>query len=163
LIAEVRAAFEDSASAALVPLAAAPAAPAAPAARAAPEDPVAAARLIVERVLKSLPATFEPQSMSAALARADAALRSGVQNALGVVGAWPDVTPAVVDAAKEAAALALQLIAGEPLYPSWPLPEWVGLAPALRRLWRRRRALGRALNDPDYDINAQRATLDELG
>jgi len=158
LIAEVRAAFDEigGASAPLVPFATATV-----------DDEVAAARAIVELVLQSLPESFEPTSWSVALPRADAALQAGVEKAVEVVGAWRDVTPAVVNATRESGAMALHLIAGEPPYP-WPPPEWVGLARRLRRLWRRRRALGRRLVDPDHDshvghdIGSQWVGLDEL-
>jgi hypothetical protein len=36
------------------------------------------------------------------------------------------------------------------LNPIWLRPEWLGLAPRLARLCRRRRVLKRRLTDPDY-------------
>jgi len=158
LIAEVRAAFDEigGGGAPLVPFAAASV-----------DDEVAAARAIVELVLQSLPESFEPNSWSVALPRADAALQAGVERAVEVVSAWRDVTPAVVNATRESGAMALHLIGGEPPYP-WPPPEWVGFARRLRRLWRRRRALGRRLVDPDHgtnlghEIGSQWVGLDEL-
>ena len=158
LIAEVRAAFDEvgGGRAPLVPFAAAGV-----------DGAVAAARAIVELVLQSLPGSFEPNSWSVVLPRADAALQAGVERAVEVVSAWRDVTPAVVNATREAGALALHLIAGEPPYP-WPPPEWMGLARRLKRLWRRRRALGRGLVDPDHVGNPDRehgsqwVGLDEL-
>jgi hypothetical protein len=125
------------------------------------DGPVPAARVIVDLVMQSLPANFEPDTWSVALPRADAALQAAVQSAIQAVGAWRDVTPAVVAAAREAGALAQSLIADDPPYPLWPPPEWMGLAPRLGRLWRRRRALKRLL-DPDYE-GAERDDLDELG
>jgi len=110
-----------------------------------------------------LPETFEPNSWSVALPRADAALQAGVQSAVEAVSAWRDVTPSVVDATREAGALALRLIADEPPYPAWPPPEWLGMAPRLTRLWRRRRALRRRLVDPDYAADTKWDELDELG
>jgi hypothetical protein len=111
--------------------------------------PVAAARVIVDLALQSLPETFAPDSWGAALTRTDLALQAGVQRAIDAVSAWRDVQPTVVAAAQESANLALSLLADEPIYP-WPPPEWVGMAPRLARLWRRRRTLKRRLSDPDY-------------
>lgn len=111
--------------------------------------PVAAARVIVDLALQSLPETFAPDSWGAALTRTDLALQVGVQRAIDAVSAWRDVQPTVVAAAQESANLALSLLADEPIYP-WPPPEWVGMAPRLARLWRRRRTLKRRLSDPDY-------------
>jgi hypothetical protein len=91
------------------------------------------------------------------------ALQAGVQRALDAVSAWLDVTPAVLDATKEAGSLALRLIAEEPPYPSWPPPEWLGMAPRLTRLWRRRRALRRRLLDPDYEAYPKGDELDDRG
>jgi hypothetical protein len=109
----------------------------------------AAARIIVDLVLQSLPETFDPISWSVALPKAELALQTGVQRALDAVSAWRDVTPVVVDATKESGALALSLIEEEPQNPLWPPPEWLGMAARLTRLWRRRRALRRRLADPD--------------
>ena len=158
LIAEVRAAFDEIAGVSV---------PLVPFTTTGADSAVAGARAIVELVLKSLPESFEPNSWSLALPRADAALQAGVARALEVVSAWRDATPVVVDATREAGALALQLTAGEPPYP-WPPPEWVGLSRRLKRLWRRRRALGRRLVDPDHgsrsehEIGSQWVGLDEL-
>jgi hypothetical protein len=127
------------------------------------DDAVPAARVLVEMVLQSLPETFEPDSWSTTLTRADAALQSGVQSAVNVVGAWRDVAPEVLSVTQESGALALRLISGEPPFPAWPPPEWLGMAPRLTRLWRRRRALRRRLVDPDYAANAKCDELDEPG
>jgi hypothetical protein len=158
LIAEVRAAFAEA-----LPADRELAGVAGSAAVANIDSAVPAARVIVEMVLQSLPETFEPNSWSAALPRADLALQAGVQRALDAVSAWLDVTPAVLDATKEAGSLALRLIAEEPPYPSWPPPEWLGMAPRLTRLWRRRRALRRRLLDPDYEAYPKGDELDDRG
>lgn len=117
------------------------------------DGPVPAARAIVDLVLRSLPETFEPDAWSAALPRVELALQSGVQRAIEAVSVWRDVPPAVVEATQESGSLALALIADEPIYP-WPSPEWLGMAPRLGRLWRRRRFLKRRLVDPDYAANS---------
>jgi hypothetical protein len=167
LVAEVRAAFTEALSADSEPSADLGAnagnAGNSGGAAAANLDAVPAARLIVEMALQSLPETFEPSSWGVALPRMDLALQAGVQRAVDVVGAWRDVTPEVLSATQESGALALRLIADEPPYPAWPPPEWLGLAPRLALLWRRRRALKRRLVDPDYAANTKWDELDEPG
>jgi len=154
LIAEVRAVFAEAGNASDF---------SGGAAAASIDGAVPAARVIVEMVLQSLPETFEPNSWSAALPRSELALQAAVQRALDVVGAWRDATPEVLAATQESGALALRLITDEPPFPTWPPPEWLGLAPRLTRLWRRRRALRRRLVDPDYAANTKWDELDELG
>ena len=119
------------------------------------DGPVPAARVIVDLVLRSLPATFEPASWAIALPRVDIATQAGVQRALDAVIAWRDVPAAVVEATRESATLALSLIADEQPYPLWPPDEWIGFAPRLARFWRRRRALKRRLIDPDHGASGQ--------
>jgi hypothetical protein len=124
------------------------------------DGPVPAARTIVDLVLRSLPQTFEPYSWSLQLPRVDQAVQTGVQRALDAVSAWRDVPPAVLEATRESASLALALSAEEPLYP-WPPPDWLGMAPRLALVWRRRRALKRLLVDPDYGADGTWDELDE--
>jgi hypothetical protein len=118
------------------------------------DGPVPAARAMVDLVLRSLPETFEPDAWSALLPRVDLALQSGVQRALDAVSVWRDVPPAVVEGAQQSGNLALALSVDEPIYP-WPPPEWLGMAPRLGRLWRRRCFLRRRLVDPDYGANGK--------
>ena len=124
------------------------------------DGPVTAARVIVELLLRSLPENFEPQSWSVALPRVDQALQAGIARAIEAVSAWRDVPPAVVEATRESGGLALALSADEPTYP-WPPPEWLGMAPRLALLWRRRRVLKRRLVDPDYAAGRQWDDLEE--
>jgi hypothetical protein len=183
LVAEVRAALTETLLADLQPAAGAPApsrAAPSPGDRAGPaspapanaetfaggavaqdlDDPVAAARLIVDLALRSLPEAFEPDAWGGALARTDLALQAGVQRALEAVGAWRDVPPAIIEATRESGTLALTLTADEPTY-AWPPPEWLGMAPRLARLWRRRRILKRRLLDPDYGARGRWDDLEE--
>jgi hypothetical protein len=168
LVAEVRAAFTEALSADSEPSAdltanAGSAGNSGSAAAASLDGAVPAARVIVELALQSLPETFEPGAWSVALPRMDLALQMGVQRAVDVVAAWRDVMPEVLSATQESGALALRLITDEPPYPDWPPREWLGMAPRLARLWRRRRALKRRLVDPDYAANTKWDELDELG
>lgn len=125
------------------------------------DGPVPAARAIVDLLLRSLPETFEPDVWSVALPRVDLALQSGIARGVEAVSLWRDVSPAVVEAAQESANLALALGLDEPIYP-WPPPEWVGMAPRLGRLWRRRRFLKRRLVDPDHGANSNWDELNDL-
>jgi hypothetical protein len=124
------------------------------------DGPVTAARVIVDLLLRSLPENFEPESGSVMLPRVDQALQAGIERAIDAVSAWRDVPPAVLEAARESASLALALSADEPTYP-WPPPEWLGMAPRLALLWRRRRVLKRRLVDPDYAAGRQWDDLEE--
>lgn len=139
LIAEVRAAMElqllevDSPVAALA------------------DTPPAAARDLVEWVLKSLPeSSLQVSIWSDTLARVDTALESGMQSAARVIGNWQAVPAPVAAAARQVAELVANALGDELLNPCWMRPEWAGLAPRLDRLRRRRRALTRRRTDPDY-------------
>jgi hypothetical protein len=92
----------------------------------------------------------EVATWSEALPRADAALQSGLARALGVIDAWGGVPPAVAASAREVSGLITHALGDESLNPLWLRPEWLGLAPRLERVRRRRRVLKRRLTDPDY-------------
>jgi hypothetical protein len=92
--------------------------------------------------------TPDAAAWSAALDRAQTALDSGLQRATDAVAAWRDVSPAVLDATRDARALVAAVLSDELPNPLWLRPEWLGLAPRLERL--RRRALRRRWIDPDY-------------
>lgn len=115
------------------------------------DSPLQAARVMVESVLKALPEGSPDVILwSEALPRADAAVQSGLARASSVIDAWRGVPPAVAASAREVSALVTQALGDEPLNPIWVRPEWLGLAPRLERLRRRRRVLKRRLTDPDY-------------
>jgi hypothetical protein len=115
------------------------------------DTPLQAAREVVESVLNALPEGSPDVILwSEVLPRADVALQSGLGRALGIIDAWRGVPPAVAASAREVSALVTQALGDEPLNPIWLRPEWLGLAPRLARLRRRRRVLKRRLTDPDY-------------
>ena len=87
---------------------------------------------------------------SAALARVETALQTGLDRGIDAVTVWRDVPPNVVDAAKEVRTLVFSTLGDEPQNPAWLRPEWAGLAPRFERFWRRRRKARRQLTDPDY-------------
>ena len=102
-------------------------------------------------VLQSMPDEApDVAAWTQALVRMEAALQTGLANAISAVSAWRDVTATVVDAAKETRTLVFSVLGDEPQNPLWLRPEWVGLAPRLERFWRRRRLARRRLMDPDY-------------
>jgi hypothetical protein len=106
---------------------------------------------VVESFLKALPeGSTDVTLWSEVLPRADVALQSGLARALGVIDAWRGVPPAVAASAREVSVLVTHALGDEPLNPLWVRPEWLGLAPRLERLRRRRRVLKRRLTDPDY-------------
>jgi hypothetical protein len=147
LMAETRAAFQDIAE-----FVAAPAPQSlGTSADAAPGNSLQAARQIVELVLQVLPENVEnPAIWTAALLRAESALDAGLRQSVSTVASWREVPDVVVDSVAQAGALALQALSEEMPNPLWLRPEWVGLAPRLQRLSRRRRAARRRLTDPDH-------------
>ena len=115
------------------------------------DDTSQAARAVIEIVLRSMPNDAAPAvSWNAALARADTALLTGLARGLDAVAAWRDVASPVLDAAKQTRSLVLSILDEEPQNPLWLRPEWVGLAPRLETLRRRRRLLRKGLSDPDH-------------
>jgi hypothetical protein len=151
LLAEVRAALDLQLGAPITPGAITSSAATATTAGAIAQSPDQAARQMVEMFLQALPEdASDAPAWTAALVRADAALQSSIEEAMGVVTQWRDVPAAVVDAAADARALFIAALGDEPQNPVWLRPEWVGLAPALQRFRRRRRNARRRLTDPDY-------------
>jgi hypothetical protein len=151
LLAEVRAALDLQLGAEITPGAITSSAATATTAGAIAQSPDQAARQMVEMFLQALPEdASDAPAWTAALVRADAALQSSIEEAVGVVTQWRDVPAAVVDAVADARALFFAALGDEPLNPIWLRPEWVGLAPVLQRLRRRRRNARRRLTDPDY-------------
>jgi|SRR5271167_3836858 len=119
--------------------------------RAVLESPVQAAQELVQVVLQSMPDDSpDISAWTAALVHMETALQTALARAVNVVGAWRDLPPAVVDAAKETRTLVFSVLGDEPQNPLWLRPEWAGLAPRLERFWRRRRLARRRLMDPDY-------------
>ena len=137
LLAEVRAAFELQAIA-IVAVAGEPV-----------SNPSQATRALLQMLLGAMPDEHANVPWTAALARIEVALESGISRGIDAVTAWRDVAPSVVDAAREARTLVFAAINDDPPDPVWLRPEWAGLAPGLER-FRRRRRLARRLTDPDY-------------
>jgi hypothetical protein len=152
LLAEVRAALDLQLGAEITPGAitsSAATAATATTAGAIAQSPDQAARQMVEMFLQALPEdASDAPAWIAALVRADAALQSSIEQAMGVVTQWRDVPAAAVDAVADARALFIAALGDEPQNPLWLRPEWVGLAPVFQR-FRRRRNARRRLTDPD--------------
>jgi hypothetical protein len=158
LLAEVRAALDLQLSAAITP-GANPSGAAAAArvaiAGAGAQSPDQAARQMVEMFLQTLPEDAgDAPAWTAALVRADAAMQSSIDQAIGVVTQWRDVPAAAVDAVTDTRALFVSALGDDPQNPLWLRPEWVGLAPVLHRFRRRRRNARRRLTDPDYSTQS---------
>jgi hypothetical protein len=152
LLAEVRAGLDLQLSAAITPGAITSTAAAAGAIA---QSPVQAARELVEMFLQALPEdASDAPAWTAALVRADAAMQSGIGQAVGVVIQWRDVPAAAVDAVAETRALFISALGDDPQNPLWLRPEWMGLAPMLHRFRRRRRNARRRLTDPDYSTQS---------
>jgi hypothetical protein len=150
LLAEVRAALDLQLGAAITPGATTSSAATATTAGAIAQSPDQAARQMVEMFLQALPEdASDAPAWTAALVRADAALQSSIEQAMGVVIQWRDVPAAAVDAVADARALFIAALGDEPQSPLWLRLEWVGLAPVLQRFRRRRRNARRRLTDPD--------------
>jgi hypothetical protein len=140
LLAEIRASLDVPADAA---------APGSP--ESFPDSPLQAARQIVEWMLKALPDdAADVPAWTAALAKMESSLESGLQQASDTVAAWHDVAPAVVDAVQQSGSLVRAVLGDVQPNPLWVRPEWAGMAPRLERLWRRRRGARRRLTDPDH-------------
>jgi hypothetical protein len=77
-------------------------------------------------------------------------LTAGMEQAAAAVSAWRDTDPAVIHAVNESRAMVLLAVGDEPLDGLLAKPEWLWLVPRLEAFRRRRRAVRRRLQDPDY-------------
>ncbi len=114
------------------------------------QSPVQAAVELTRIYLHQLPDTSDAPEWAAVLVRVDAAMQAGIERAIGVVFQWRDTSPPVIDAVRETRSMFVAALAADASSPAWIRPEWSGLAPMLRRFWRRRRNARRRLTDPDY-------------
>jgi hypothetical protein len=114
------------------------------------EDPIQAARVLVNLFFQSQPDEGAELLAANQQVHAESALQTGLDRGISAVSAWQDVPSLVVDAAHETRALVFSVLGEEPQNPLWLRPEWAGLAPRLERFWRRRRVARRRLTDPDY-------------
>jgi hypothetical protein len=115
------------------------------------QSPAQAARDLVEILLRALPEDAgDAPAWTAALVRVEASMQSSMERAIAIVTQWRDVPAVVLDAVKETRTLVFSALGDELQNPLWLRPEWVGLAPSIRRFSRRRRNARRHLTDPDY-------------
>jgi len=139
LIAEVRSSFELTAPR-LVSDAEIPA-----------DSPARAAGAVLQVFLQAIPEDAPSlPAWTEAVAQTEVALQSGLEQGVVAVAAWRDVSPNVVDAAKETQALISSALSDDARNPAWLRPEWAGFASSLQRFRRRRRLARRRLTDPDY-------------
>ena len=112
--------------------------------------PARTAEVLIRLFLHALPADAgNPSIWMAESARVDRSIEAALDRAVDVVAGWRSVPQSVVDVAKETRALVAGLLSDTPPSPLWFMPEWMGLAPAIERFWRRRRLARRGLTDPD--------------
>jgi hypothetical protein len=113
--------------------------------------PATTPQTVVRLLLQAMPApeAHEPAAWLAAANQLEAALQVALDGAVSAVAAWRDVPAAVVQGAKDVRDVVVAAVADDPPNPVWVRPEWVGLAPAMQRYWRRRRVARRRLTDPD--------------
>lgn len=122
------------------------------------QNPLEAARALVEMYLKALPEDAnDAQAWSAAWVRLDDAMQASFERAAAVVMQWRDVSPFVVNATQETQTWFVAVLRDDAENSIWLRPEWLGLAPAFNRFHRRRRNARRRLADPDY----ARGSLDD--
>jgi hypothetical protein len=78
--------------------------------------------------------------------------RSGASmaQAAATVSTWRDADPVVIHAVNESRTMVLLAVGDAPLDGLLARPEWLWLAPRLEAFRRRRRAVRRRLQDPDY-------------
>jgi len=133
-----------------------------PADAAAVQSPTHAAHLLIRMFLENLPNDAAgPAEWHAAVAVLEGNVESALARAVDTVTNWRSVPPSVVDAAKDTRALVLSQMHDAPANPTWLRPEWLGLAPAIERYWRRRRPVRRGLTDPDASTPRDAAGPDE--
>lgn len=121
------------------------------------QSPDQVAGIIVDAYLQNLPpddpserADHADLAWQSAVEQAQIALQTGIDRALAAVGAWRAVSPDVIASLAEARGM-INATLGEESGPLFLLrPEWLGLAPRIERFRRRRRAVRRRLQDPDY-------------
>jgi hypothetical protein len=112
-----------------------------------------AAHDLVDLFLRALPEdASDATAWTAALMLTETTVQSSIDRALGVIAAWRDIPPSIVDAVKETRVIFVEVLADEPQNLLWLRPEWLGLAPLFQRFRRRRRNARRRLSDPDYPL-----------
>ncbi len=113
--------------------------------------PATTPQTVVRLLLQAMPApdSHEPAAWLAAANQVEAALQVALDGAVSAVAAWRDVPAAVVEGARDVRDVVVAAVTDDPPNPAWVRPEWVGLAPAMQRYWRRRRVARRRLTDPD--------------
>jgi len=118
-----------------------------------PQTPHQAARELLDLFLRALPEdASDAPAWTAVLIQLETSMQSSFDRALGVVAAWRDVPPPIVEAVRETRMLFSEALGDEPQLPVWLRPEWLGLGPRYQGFRRRRRNARRRLTDPDYPL-----------
>jgi hypothetical protein len=115
------------------------------------DSPGQAAHQLVAMALQAIPDDAPIASeLINALERMESALQTGFDRAMSAVRVWRDAAPAVVESIKETRVWVFSALGEDAPNPIYLRPEWLGLAPHLDRMRRRRRLARRCLLDPDY-------------
>jgi hypothetical protein len=115
-----------------------------------PQSPTEAALSLVRMLLQASPQDGELPTWVADAASAEIALQTAIERAVGAVVQWREISPLVVEAARQAQALVAKQLDDDPPSVLWLRPEWMALKPTMERYWRRRRRGRRPLTDPDW-------------
>jgi hypothetical protein len=128
-------------------------------------SPAQAAPLLMRSFLQAVPEEIgNPAAWSATVTQLEVTLQSALDRAVSTVEQWPDVTQAVVDAARETRTLVMGQLGDGPPSPLWLRPEWIWFSPHIDRFRRRRRLGRRDLTDPDLSpLSKDEARIDEKG
>lgn len=118
-----------------------------------PQTPTQASREVLDLFLRALPEdASDAPAWTAAVIQLETTVQSSIDRALGVIAAWRDVPPPIVEAVRETRMLFSEALSDEPQVPVWLRPEWLGLGPRYQGFRRRRRNARRRLTDPDYPL-----------
>jgi hypothetical protein len=128
------------------------------------QSPPQTAQIVIQMLLAAVPEeAADLPSWSIASSRVEAAVHTALNRAVEAVAVWRNVPQGVVDAARETRALVLNQLSDEPPGPMWLRPEWLLLAPQMRRFWRRRRRARQDLTDPDSRPSSGSDAQDAIG
>jgi hypothetical protein len=121
------------------------------------DSPGDAAMSLVQTFMQSLPASdMDANRFLAAYDTLLVGLERGIEQALGVVGAWRGAPREALDALGETRSMVFSVLGDEAPNPSlapWLMrAEWLEFAPRIELLRRRRRWARRVLLDPDLPL-----------
>jgi hypothetical protein len=110
--------------------------------------PATAPPAVMQMMLRRIPSaeSAPPATWLMTATQVEAVVRTALDKAFDAVTAWRDVSPAVVAVVGDARTAVLAALDEDPLNPLWLTPEMMRILPRMRRYWRLRRRLRRALD-----------------